>query len=198
MGDGVFPMHKSFAEVLEEKFAEESEKLANVHLEAAINEQLYDISFEDDETDNHDNPEVSKCFPLEQEPSTSKTPNIYSPYVPTCAELINALIDFVQLSDDDVFLDLGCGDGRVCLAAFERMLQSALTSSHEQPKYRAIGIDVSSDCIAMAQQIYATTQRSFVVEDGSMGPSNSIAFYQADLTVDTSELLSGTLLAGCA
>lgn len=172
---------KSFAESLEEQFAEDSEKLANVHLEAAINAQLDDISFDDDdETDKHDNPEISTSNPL----------NCYSPYVPTCAKKIDALIDFVNLSYDDVFLDLGCGDGRVCLVASQRMLQSSRTLSHGQPRFRAIGIDVSSDCIAMAKQIYATTQSSLVDNDGSS--DRSIAFYQADLTVDTGELLSGT------
>lgn len=169
---------KSFAESLEEQFADDSEQLANVHLEAAINAQLHDISFEEEENVDYDDSKTGKQIAE----SFSTTPNCYSPYVPTCAERINAFIDFVQLSDDDVLLDLGCGDGRVCVVAAQRMLQTSLPSSHGLPKFRAIGIDVSPDCIAMAQQIFATTRLS-------TGPS--ISFYQADLTVDTSELLSG-------
>jgi SAM-dependent methyltransferase len=174
---------KSFAESLEEQFAEDSEKLANVHLEAAINAQLYDITFDDDENADPDKAETSH----QTESSPAEIPNCYSPYVPTCAKRINGFIDFVQLSHDDVLLDLGCGDGRVCLVAAQTMLPS---SSHGPRTFRAIGIDVSPDCIAMAEQIYAQTRRTLVVDDASNGPS--VAFYQADVTVATSALLSGT------
>lgn len=176
---------KSFSQRVEEQFAEESERLEDIHLEAAINAQLHDISFEDLDC-MEGSTGITNCAA-----EASKRLNCFSPYVPTSAQRIDVLIDFVQLSHDDVFLDMGCGDGRVCLVAVQSMLEKQSlhpSTGGDGKQFRAIGIDVSFYCIAMAQQIYATMRSS--LQEGN-GSSPSITFYQADLTIDPSELLSG-------
>ncbi|CAM9630662.1 unnamed protein product, partial [Sphacelaria rigidula] len=35
------------------------------------------------------------------------------------SEVVKAIIDFAGVTKDDVLFDLGCGDGRICIAAAE-------------------------------------------------------------------------------
>jgi 2-polyprenyl-3-methyl-5-hydroxy-6-metoxy-1,4-benzoquinol methylase len=197
----------SFAETLEENWAEQSEQLADVHLEAAIEAHLRDICIDDDNnadsTANH--PPTDDSYTSSTITKSSQHPNFFSPYVPTCAQRIMAFINFVQLTNDDVLLDMGCGDGRVCLVATQAMLQQQQqqqasqnldnASISRQGQFRAVGIDVSPDCIAMAQRIHAATTakdtQQYSINDATVG-TQSVSFYQADLTVDPNDLLCGT------
>lgn len=43
--------------------------------------------------------------------------NCLSPYVPTSFERIDAFTSLTKLSTEDILLDIGCGDGRVCIAS---------------------------------------------------------------------------------
>ena len=98
--------------------------------------------------------------------------NCLSPYVPTTSERIDACFSLVNLTQDDVLMDIGCGDGRVCISA------TKLTGC------KSIGVDVSPLCIKMAQDV--ANEEGFTAEDCS--------FYEADATIDTDILLSGKVL----
>jgi 2-polyprenyl-3-methyl-5-hydroxy-6-metoxy-1,4-benzoquinol methylase len=139
---------KAFVVSLEERLASRSDRLEEVHLEAAIDAQVAD----DGDDDNVNPNAIDNCW---------------SPYVPSKAERIAAFLSFAELTPPDVLLDIGCGDGRVCIAA-------AVASSCR----RSIGVDVSPPCIAMAKQV--------AEEEGY---SSQCAFYQADMTIDPAVIL---------
>jgi SAM-dependent methyltransferase len=110
--------------------------------------------------------------------------NCLSPYVPTSAERIAALIQFVNLNDDDVLLDIGCGDGRVCIAATKLTGATATAAATggggaAARRCRSIGLDVSPLCINMARQVAREE-----------GLADRVEFYQTDATVDPKVLLS--------
>jgi cyclopropane fatty-acyl-phospholipid synthase-like methyltransferase len=78
------------------------------------------------------------------------------PFVPTDAKIIRAALEMSAVGKNDVFVDIGCGDGRVCVAA-------ALRGAH------AIGYDCDAACISDAA-IYAAEAGvahscSFVLSD---------------------------------
>lgn len=43
--------------------------------------------------------------------------NCLSPYVPSSSARIKAFVETTELHNGDVLLDIGCGDGRVCIAS---------------------------------------------------------------------------------
>lgn len=100
--------------------------------------------------------------------------NCLSPYVPTKAERIVALLRFARLKPEDVLLDVGSGDGRVCVAA------SKLTGC------RSIGVDLSPPCIRMARQL-------IMAEGGGI----DCEFVECDATASPRDLLAGTWGCGC-
>lgn len=75
---------------------------------------------------------VSSGVPLAQTPAQtqapSRTPDVI--YVPTPPEVVDAMLALAQVTEKDVVYDLGCGDGRIPVAAAQ--------------KYgaRAVGIDI--------------------------------------------------------
>jgi SAM-dependent methyltransferase len=42
---------------------------------------------------------------------------ILATYLPTPPEVVSAMLDMAEVSERDVVLDIGCGDGRICIAA---------------------------------------------------------------------------------
>mmetsp|Transcript_143126 Transcript_143126/g.247712 ORF Transcript_143126/g.247712 Transcript_143126/m.247712 type:complete len:205 (+) Transcript_143126:50-664(+) len=62
------------------------------------------------------------------------------PYINSPMNAIQAALDLAEVSENDVLLDLGCGDGRVLVAAAERGA-------------RAVGVDMSSDRTAAAERL---------------------------------------------
>jgi SAM-dependent methyltransferase len=62
------------------------------------------------------------------------------PYVPSGWRSLPSALRHIPVSEDDVFLDLGCGKGRVVLQAAER------------PFKRVIGVELSPELIAVAQE----------------------------------------------
>jgi len=71
-------------------------------------------------------------------------PNL-APFIPIPTPMIEPLLRFAEIGPGDVFYDLGCGDGRVVIAAAERF------------GIRAVGIDFDSRRIAEARR---TARRS--------------------------------------
>jgi SAM-dependent methyltransferase len=60
------------------------------------------------------------------------------PYVPTPPEVVDAMLDAVHVTGDDLLYDLGCGDGRIVIAAAKRF------------GTRGVGIDIDPQRIAEA------------------------------------------------
>jgi len=72
--------------------------------------------------------------------SAERATALLSPYLPSRARSIAEFLQIVPLSEEDVLLDIGCGDGRVALAC--RTATGCGT----------VGVDVSPLCIAAAVQ----------------------------------------------
>lgn len=66
-----------------------------------------------------------------------KTPDV--PYVPTVPEVVKAMLDLAQVSKNDTVYDLGCGDGRIVIAAAKEY------------GARGVGVDINPERIAEAQ-----------------------------------------------
>jgi len=65
-------------------------------------------------------------------------PEFDVPYVPTPLELVERMLDLAQIAPSDYLIDLGCGDGRIAIAAARRGA-------------RALGVDIDPARIAQAQ-----------------------------------------------
>ena len=42
---------------------------------------------------------------------------VWAPYVQTKSEVVKQMLEMAGTSADDIVVDLGCGDGRICIAA---------------------------------------------------------------------------------
>ena len=187
---------KSFAEILEEEWNEQSEELEERHFDAAFDAKVAEIDSTTSTTGiihdhHHHHPDVTS-------PTTIKKSNCYSPYVPSSALRIQAMMEFVQFRPGDIFCDIGCGDGRVCVAVAHHVVHNHHSDDDDDDDdddndrccFRAIGIDVSPDCIGMAQEHLIVMNQQLVVSDDV---KKCIQFHQADLTIPPDELLSGEL-----
>jgi predicted RNA methylase len=47
-------------------------------------------------------------------------PTSLAPYVPTPPEVVDRMLAFAQVGPKDVVYDLGCGDGRIVIAAAKK------------------------------------------------------------------------------
>lgn len=142
---------------LEDRLSSESDQLEELHMEAAIDAELEGVS-EKGKGDHNSFPSPTS--------NPHSVANCLSPFVPTSSEKIQAFVDWVALTSDDILLDIGCGDGRVCIAAAKLC------------GCRTIGIDVSPLCINRANVI--------AKEEGL---EDLCLFYQTDATVDPEVLL---------
>jgi SAM-dependent methyltransferase len=84
------------------------------------------------------------------------------PYVPSGWRSLPSALRHIKVSDDDVFLDLGCGKGRVVLQAAER------------PFKRIIGVELSPELIAVAQENLHAVRDKLRCQD--------VELIQADIT----------------
>ena len=75
------------------------------------------------------------------------------PYVKTAHSRVEVALDVLRLTTDDIFVDLGCGDGRVALAA------AAETGAH------AVGIEISPALLRCCHR--AANQAGFDCASGS-------------------------------
>ncbi|KAJ1620429.1 hypothetical protein T492DRAFT_1077835 [Pavlovales sp. CCMP2436] len=73
---------------------------------------------------------------------------LLAPFVPSPALVVNAALDMLQLMTADVFLDLGCGDGRVVEAALRRGVG------------RAVGVELSLELALAARKRVRAALRS--------------------------------------
>ena len=187
---------KTFAEILEEQLVEQSEALEEKHFDAAFEAKVAEI--DNESTTTATGSSAAAALHLQQNHlSYQKTSsgngksNCYSPYLPSNALRIQGMVDFIQFHPTDVFCDMGCGDGRVCFvvaAAQQNLLpqkQRENGSNESDDTFRAIGIDVSKDCIDMAEQHLKSNPHL------SVDVKHCIQFYQADLTIHPDKLLNG-------
>jgi len=65
---------------------------------------------------------------------------INAPYVETPPEVVDAMLDAAQVKAGDVVYDLGCGDGRILIAAARRF------------GVHGVGVDISAEHIAQARR----------------------------------------------
>jgi hypothetical protein len=101
----------AFVSDLEDRLRAKSAKVEELHMEAAIDFEFSGLNGDDSPVENETNS------------NPNSVANCLSPYVPTKAERMGAFISWVKLTgpdsdeQEDVLLDIGCGDGRVCVAA---------------------------------------------------------------------------------
>jgi len=62
-------------------------------------------------------------------------------FLPTPPEVVNAMLQIAELDQDDLIYDLGCGDGRILIAAAQRF------------GTRGVGIDIDRDRVNEATQL---------------------------------------------
>lgn len=65
---------------------------------------------------------------------------ILGPYLGTPSSLIHPILELVEVTDDDVLVDIGCGDGRIAIEAAESI------------GCRTIGVEINDQLIAIAQE----------------------------------------------
>ena len=198
------PKGKSFAEILEEEWVEQSEALEEKHFDAAFEAKVAELDIDSTTSipidkyglGSQQKPHLPEHLVFHGKSTTHIKSNCYSPYVPSNALRIHGMIDFVQFYPNDRFCDMGCGDGRVCFvvaaAQFLQQQQEREKGPNKSKRscssnFRAIGIDVSKDCIDLANQHLQTNRHV------SHDVKHCIQFYQADLTIDPMELLRGTV-----
>lgn len=75
---------------------------------------------------------------LAQTATKKKDPDV--PYVPTTPEAVDAMLKLGQVKSTDVLYDLGCGDGRIVIAAAKNF------------GARAVGIDIDPQRIREAKE----------------------------------------------
>jgi SAM-dependent methyltransferase len=73
-----------------------------------------------------------------QEPQPKRTPDV--PFVPTTEEAVQAMLKLAGVKSSDVVYDLGCGDGRIVIAAAKSF------------GARGVGIDINPVRIAEAKE----------------------------------------------
>jgi precorrin-6B methylase 2 len=75
-----------------------------------------------------------------------------APYVPTPHDVVETMLELAELSEDDVLIDLGCGDGRIVLAAARNY------------GARGIGIDIDPELIERAKRLAKASGVDHLVE----------------------------------
>eukprot|EP01100_Stratorugosa_tubuloviscum_P006874 TRINITY_DN290_c3_g1_i1.p1 TRINITY_DN290_c3_g1~~TRINITY_DN290_c3_g1_i1.p1 ORF type:complete len:200 (-),score=100.46 TRINITY_DN290_c3_g1_i1:171-770(-) len=106
--------------------------------------------------------------------SQDPLPSQVSPYAPSMEKSIECALELANISNRDIVLDLGCGDGRVCIIAAE--------------KYgaRAIGIDIDEQLLDKGRKIaieknlthlVELRNASFIDESFDLNPATIIYLY---------------------
>ena len=87
------------------RLAIQSDSLEEEHLKSSMDAQMLLSS------------STESLLTAEERTNKDAVPNILSPYTPTPSSKILSFFSASSLSSSDVMLDVGCGDGRVCVAA---------------------------------------------------------------------------------
>src|SRR5215475_12385187 len=85
---------------------------------------------------------VSFLVALAALPAAAQSPrysNKLAPYVASPAQVVDRMLELARIKPGETLYDLGCGDGRILIAAVERY------------KVKAIGIEISPKLVAQAR-----------------------------------------------
>mmetsp|Transcript_7438 Transcript_7438/g.13385 ORF Transcript_7438/g.13385 Transcript_7438/m.13385 type:complete len:156 (-) Transcript_7438:799-1266(-) len=131
----------SFAKNLEAKLQQRANDLEDIHMEAAIDAELTNTDgpnsnarpvivleeqhvVTEEEGDANTEETEKDVFLFDDYNNPNAVANCLSPFVPTSSERLGAFLSLLQLrpynavlGEGDVLLDIGCGDGRVCVSA---------------------------------------------------------------------------------
>ncbi len=139
---------------------------------------------------------VAACTPLAAapDPAAREATGFFfaasPPFVPTRPEVMDAMLSLAEIGPRDVVYDLGCGDGRLVIAACKRF------------GARGLGVDLDERLIAEAQaqaQWQGVADRakfeSRNIFDVDLKPATVVMLY---LSVETNQNLRPRLLADLA
>jgi len=120
---------------------------------------------------------------MDDETADSEKPSVLSPFLPSQSSTLSTMINMLpELGPEDCLIDVGCGDGRVLVAA------TRLTGC------RGVGVDVSPDCIKAAKEMMVAEDSSHAAMAGERAYlKERLSWLCADCTLDK-ELL-GRLVA---
>ncbi len=93
------------------------------------------------------------------------------PYLPTEEPVVAAMLRFANVTENDVVYDLGCGDGRICIAAAKRGA-------------RAVGVDIDllriRECLENATRVHVRDRVQFLRQsffDTDLRPATVVMLY---------------------
>lgn len=191
---------------LEEKLRERSEQLEERHMQAAMDALLTDTNTSHSRANPivaRSSTEDSSDAPLfDDYVNPDAVTNCLSPYEPTNATKIAAVISFLEnwwmsqtepVKNDGYLLDIGCGDGRVCVATAQCLTPYATlaATSTRGPCFKGtIGLDVSPLCIDQARELANEEGLGSNTSEKSKYDDPCL-FFEADATMDPDELLAG-------
>lgn len=114
----------------------------------------------------------------QQAPRRPDAPNL-APFVPTPAEVVDRMLALAKVGKDDVVYDLGCGDGRIVIAAAK--------------KYgaRGVGVDIDPQRIAESE---ANARAAGVSDRVTFKLQDALKTDVSEATVVTLYLLSSSNL----
>ena len=107
----------------------------------------------------------------------AQEPASLAPYVPTPYAVVHRMLELAGVTSDDVVYDLGCGDGRIVIAAADRF------------GARGVGIDYNPERIAEAN---ANAERRGVQDLVTFIQQDAMQADVSDATVVTLYLLSSS------
>lgn len=81
--------------------------------------------------------------------SATKEPDVI--YVPTRQEVVNKMLEMAEIKPGDIVYDLGCGDGRIVVAAAKKF------------GVKAIGVDIDPQRVSEARENVRTNQLEHLV-----------------------------------
>lgn len=115
------------------------------------------------------------------QPQATRRPDApdLAPYVPTPPEVVDRMLALARVTKKDVVIDLGCGDGRIPIAAAK------------QYGARGIGVDIDPQRIAEAN---ANARREGVAHLVTFRLENALTTDVSSATVVTTYLLSASNL----
>ncbi len=113
---------------------------------------------------------IAQQAPAAPAPAPSRTPDVI--YVPTPPDVVDAMLKLAKIGKDDVLYDLGCGDGRIVIAAAK------------QYGARGVGIDIDPQRIkeaeANAKAAGVSDRVSFRLGDlfeADLSPATAVSLY---------------------
>jgi SAM-dependent methyltransferase len=171
----------TFVEKLSTRLEDRANDLETVHMEAAIDYKLVESERLSRESSQRStgggapagDSKEDEDYLSKEKANPNAVENILSPFVPSSAEAIGAFVMLVDLQPYDVLLDIGCGDGRVCMSS------SALTGC------ASTGVDVSPACIDLANSVAREE-----------GLDECCKFEVVDVVVDCNDLLTSKDIKG--